>query len=263
MRYGNPSTKSKVDELVAQGARRSCSSRFTRNTPGATSATACDQFFRALMEHQVAAHRAHGGALFRASALYRGARAIGRESLCRAGKPPRRPGGQLSRRAEALPDGGRSLSLPVPEDDAPAEGTAGLGRHRDHHHLPEPVRPRGMAEALHGGRGRAPCRAGQEAHRRRARRPSVPTASRRWKRSTKRSAKASRKRAARSSPIFPASTTTTRISMRCPRSFRENLKGLGLGPGRAGGSLVMPPTRCSPGVLCRVVPPHARSRTRS
>jgi hypothetical protein len=33
MRYGNPSTKSKVDELVAQGCRRSCSSRFTRNTP--------------------------------------------------------------------------------------------------------------------------------------------------------------------------------------------------------------------------------------
>jgi ferrochelatase len=89
MRYGNPSTKSKVMSWSRRAAPRSCSSRSTRNTPGATSATACDQFFRALMEeHQVAADRAHGGALFRASALYRGARAIGRARLCRAGEPP-------------------------------------------------------------------------------------------------------------------------------------------------------------------------------
>jgi ferrochelatase len=88
MRYGNPSTKSKVDELVAQGCTKILFFPLYPQYAGATSATACDEFFRALQNIKWQPDRAHGGALLRASALYRGARPIGRAHLCRAGKPP-------------------------------------------------------------------------------------------------------------------------------------------------------------------------------
>lgn len=48
MRYGNPSTKSKVDELVAQGCTKIVFFPLYPHYAGATSATACDQFFRSL-----------------------------------------------------------------------------------------------------------------------------------------------------------------------------------------------------------------------
>jgi len=50
MRYGNPSTKSKVDELVAQGCTKILFFPLYPQYAGATSATACDEFFRALMQ---------------------------------------------------------------------------------------------------------------------------------------------------------------------------------------------------------------------
>ncbi len=48
MRYGNPSTKSKVDALVAQGCTKILFFPLYPQYAGATSATACDQFFRSL-----------------------------------------------------------------------------------------------------------------------------------------------------------------------------------------------------------------------
>jgi ferrochelatase len=48
MRYGNPSTKSKVDALVAQGCTKILFFPLYPQYAGATSATACDEFFRAL-----------------------------------------------------------------------------------------------------------------------------------------------------------------------------------------------------------------------
>ena len=50
MRYGNPSTKSKVDALVAQGCQKILFLPLYPHYAGATSATACDQFFRSLMD---------------------------------------------------------------------------------------------------------------------------------------------------------------------------------------------------------------------
>src|SRR6056297_1541891 len=50
MRYGNPSTKSKVREMVDAGCRRIVFFPLYPQTAGATTATAKDQFFRALME---------------------------------------------------------------------------------------------------------------------------------------------------------------------------------------------------------------------
>ncbi len=50
MRYGNPSTKSKVREMVAAGCERILFFPLYPQYAGATSATANDQFFRALMD---------------------------------------------------------------------------------------------------------------------------------------------------------------------------------------------------------------------
>ncbi len=50
MRYGNPSTKSKVDALVAQGCTKILFFPLYPHYAGATSATANDQFFRSLMD---------------------------------------------------------------------------------------------------------------------------------------------------------------------------------------------------------------------
>ncbi len=50
MRYGNPSTKSKVREMVAAGCERILFFPLYPQYAGATSATANDEFFRALMK---------------------------------------------------------------------------------------------------------------------------------------------------------------------------------------------------------------------
>ncbi len=50
MRYGNPSTRAKVDEMVARGCRRILFFPLYPQYAGATTATANDQFFRALMK---------------------------------------------------------------------------------------------------------------------------------------------------------------------------------------------------------------------
>jgi len=52
MRYGNPSTKSKVRELVRKGCSKILFFPLYPQYAGATSATANDQFFRALMEEK-------------------------------------------------------------------------------------------------------------------------------------------------------------------------------------------------------------------
>lgn len=52
MRYGNPSTKSKVRALVDAGCRKILFFPLYPQQAGATSATANDQFFRALMEEK-------------------------------------------------------------------------------------------------------------------------------------------------------------------------------------------------------------------
>jgi len=52
MRYGNPSTRSKVRELEAQGCRKIVFFPLYPQYSGATTATANDQFFRALMQEK-------------------------------------------------------------------------------------------------------------------------------------------------------------------------------------------------------------------
>ncbi len=52
MRYGNPSTKSKVEAMVKAGCEKVIFFPLYPHYAGATSATACDQFFRAMMEQK-------------------------------------------------------------------------------------------------------------------------------------------------------------------------------------------------------------------
>lgn len=52
MRYGNPSTESKVREMIAAGCKRIVFFPLYPQYAGATSATANDQFFRALMKEK-------------------------------------------------------------------------------------------------------------------------------------------------------------------------------------------------------------------
>ncbi|MEO0486809.1 MAG: ferrochelatase [Pseudomonadota bacterium] len=52
MRYGNPSTKSKLREMVEAGCQKILFFPLYPHYAGATSATACDQFFRVLMEEK-------------------------------------------------------------------------------------------------------------------------------------------------------------------------------------------------------------------
>ena len=52
MRYGNPSTKSKVREMVEQGCRKILFFPLYPQYAGATSATANDQFYRALIQEK-------------------------------------------------------------------------------------------------------------------------------------------------------------------------------------------------------------------
>ncbi|MFQ6550904.1 ferrochelatase [Aestuariibius insulae] len=52
MRYGNPSTKSKIREMVEAGCRKILFFPLYPHYAGATSATANDQFFRVLMEEK-------------------------------------------------------------------------------------------------------------------------------------------------------------------------------------------------------------------
>ena len=52
MRYGNPSTQSKVDALVEQGCRKILFFPLYPQYAGATTATANDEFFRSLLDEK-------------------------------------------------------------------------------------------------------------------------------------------------------------------------------------------------------------------
>jgi protoporphyrin/coproporphyrin ferrochelatase len=84
MRYGNPSTKSKVREMAAQGCQKIVFFPLYPQYAGATTATANDQFFRRPDGGEVAADGPHRSRLLRRSRLHRRARAVGRTGLRRA-----------------------------------------------------------------------------------------------------------------------------------------------------------------------------------
>ena len=73
MRYGNPSIRSRIDALTAQGCDRLLVVPLYPQYSAATSATVCDEVFRVLAEMRAQPTLAGDAALLRRSRLYRGA----------------------------------------------------------------------------------------------------------------------------------------------------------------------------------------------
>ena len=71
MRYGNPSIRSRIDALTAQGCDRLLVVPLYPQYSAATSATVCDEVFRVLRRDARATDAAGDAALLRRSRLYR------------------------------------------------------------------------------------------------------------------------------------------------------------------------------------------------
>ncbi len=74
MRYGNPSIRSRLDALAAQDCERILIVPLYPQYAAATTATVCDEAFRALAKDALPAGLARGRALLRRAGLYRRAR---------------------------------------------------------------------------------------------------------------------------------------------------------------------------------------------
>ena len=213
MRYGNPSTRSKVRALVEAGCTRILFFPLYPQYAGATSATANDQFFRALMEEtwQPTARVVEP--------YFEHPRYI--EALATSVE---RAYGELTSKPEILVVSyhgmPRRYLLQGDPYHCQCQKTTRLLRERlgwDETQITTTFQsvfgPEEWLRPIYGGRG-GPVgpRRGQETHRGDRPPRSRPIASRRWKRSTKKSVKASRTRGASRLPIFRASTMTRRIS---------------------------------------------------
>ena len=129
MRYGKPSIGERGRAAASmQGCDRILSCRSIRNIRATTTATANDQLFRALMKMRwqptVRSVPPYYDEPVYIEALARVARTGIWRARFRAGGGAR----LVSRHAEALLREGRPVSLPLPEDDAAAARAAGLGR---------------------------------------------------------------------------------------------------------------------------------------
>ena len=102
MRYGNPSTPSKVREMVAEGCDRILFFPLYPQYAGATTATANDQFFRALMKETWQPSSRTVPAYFDETRLYRRAGRFGRACLCGDGNKAGCPCLLVSRNAGTL-----------------------------------------------------------------------------------------------------------------------------------------------------------------
>ena len=127
MRYANPSTASRIEALKARGCDRILLVPLYPQYAAATSATACDEAFRALM-------RMRWQPTVRVAPSYHDDPAISRRWRFPCAATSRRARFQarghhrhLPRHAAVLPRAGRSLSLPVPEDLAPVARRARAG----------------------------------------------------------------------------------------------------------------------------------------
>ena len=204
-----PPPRARIAQLQAQGCDRILLVPLYPQYAAATTATACDEAFRALMrlrwQPAVRVAPAYYDDPVYIDALAASiARASGHARLRARGADrllPRHAAAAISRR--------RPLPLPVPEDLAAPAREARLGERALAHHLPVALRQRAVAAALHRSSGRAPGAGRREAPRhRRARllrrlpgdaggaRHGEPRAS-------------SSPTAASSSPTSPASTTAS------------------------------------------------------
>ena len=166
MRYGNPSTASRLEALREAGARRILFFPLYPQYAGATSATACDALFRALTRDRWQPPVRTVPAYFE-DAAYVGALAASVERAYAALDPAPEV---LVCSYHGLP---RRYLLEGDPYHCQCQKTTrllrerlGLGRASRRHHLPVALRARGVAQALHRRGGRAPRRGGRPPARR-------------------------------------------------------------------------------------------------
>ena len=188
MRYGLPPIRERIKTLARQGCDRILIVPLYPQYSAATTATAYDSCFPRADPDALAAGRARRSALLRRPGLYRGAGRLDRPRPCRtrleAGNDPR----LLPWPARGLSAEGRSLSLPLPEDDPPpCARQRGLGptsasaspssRDSAAPSGSSPIRPKPSPSLPAAG----PTQSGG-----RSARALRPTASRRWRKSPSR-----------------------------------------------------------------------------
>ena len=117
MRYGNPSIRSRLDALTAQGCDRILVVPLYPQYSAATSATVCDEVFRVLADMRAQPTLRVIAALLRRSRLYRGARGLDQRASGDAAVPAGADRGVLPRHAAKICRQGRSLSGAVHRDD--------------------------------------------------------------------------------------------------------------------------------------------------
>ena len=165
MRYGNPSIAAELREMKAEGCERILLAPLYPQYCAATTATANDARLRGAGRHALAAGDPHLAALLRRSRLYRRAEGQSGAAAGGAGFRAGEAAAQLPRHAAAHAGTRRSLSLPLPEDGAPARRAAVRSRSTS---------PSSRASAAPNGSSRTTeatladlSRPGRQAHRRR------------------------------------------------------------------------------------------------
>ena len=109
MRYGNPSIRSRIDALTAQGCDRLLVVPLYPQYSAATSATVCDEVFRVLAGMRAQPTLRVTPALLRRSRLYRGARGLDQCASGDLAVSARTDRGVVSRHAAEICRQGRSL----------------------------------------------------------------------------------------------------------------------------------------------------------
>ena len=149
MRYGNPSIRSRLEALATQDCERILMVPLYPQYAAATTATVCDEAFRALASMRFQPTLAGGAALLRRAGLYRCACQFAQR---RAGQAHVQAGGDrrlVPRHAGGLRRQGRSLLQALHRDHGAAAQEAQARRGAADHDLPVALRPGRVAQALY------------------------------------------------------------------------------------------------------------------
>ena len=161
-RYGNPSVAAGLAELRGKGCDRILVIPLYPQYAASTTGFGDRRAGRGAGRDAQRPRDPDRAALPRPPRLREGHRP-GRQRLLDEARPAGPPGDELPRPAPLLPGPGRPLPLRVPQERAPHRHRAGLERRAHAGHLPVALRPRRVAQALHGRHARGTRRAGRRA----------------------------------------------------------------------------------------------------
>src|SRR5512132_4169365 len=158
MRYGNPSIRSRLEALAEPDCERILVVPLYPQYSAATTATVCDEAFRALkrMRSQPTLRRAVLGR----ARLHRCPGSFPERGACEASLQARGDHRLLPRNARGLRGQGRPVSQALHRDDDIAAQEAEARRQTSDHDLPIAFRHRRVDQALHRCHGEVACRGG-------------------------------------------------------------------------------------------------------